>query len=500
MSTRTIAGQALLSEVEAFLSKEIHGAVISGQEVFASNGETFDTHDPGSGEKLATVANMQPDDVERAVVAAQEAFDKADWARLPANERGVLLMRLADTVEQHKLIITQIESLDCGKIAAQAEDDVQNFIDTVRYFCNLAQGLSPNTAIPVAGHEASVVRHAWGPCGFIVPWNFPLLLCGWGIGPAMAAGNTCVVKPAEDTPLSTLYVAHLAREIGIPDGVINVIPGVGEVTGAALSRNPNLCRMSFTGSPEVGRMVARDCGHNLIPVKLELGGKGAAVIFDDVDIPEAADKLAQAITFHTGQVCCDATRWLVQKSIYDDFVNAAVERLKAIQIGHPLGQATQMGPVVSDIQHKRVLGYLEKGTAAGAETVLEGGAAQIEGCEGGHYVKPALLAGSLDNVAAREEIFGPVAYLAPFSDESEGIRLANNTDYGLANSVWSSNLARCKRVASQFEAGNGWINSHNVVVHGVPYAGVKKSGMGGGVVSLETLLDYYRNISVIRPI
>jgi acyl-CoA reductase-like NAD-dependent aldehyde dehydrogenase len=206
MSTRTIAGQALLHEVEAFLSKEIHGAVIGGREVFASNGDTFDTHDPGSGKKLATVANMQPDDVESAVAAAQEAFDKADWARLPANERGVLLMRLADTVEQHKLIITQIESPDCGKIAAQAEDDVQNFIDTVRYFCNLAQGLSLDTVIPVAGHEASVVRHAWGPCGFIVPWNFPFLLCGWGIGPAMAAGNTCVVKPAEDTPLSTLYV------------------------------------------------------------------------------------------------------------------------------------------------------------------------------------------------------------------------------------------------------------------------------------------------------
>jgi len=500
MTMQTAAGKTLLPEVQAFLSKEVHGAVIGGQEVTASNGDTFDTRDPGTGEKLATVSNMQPDDVERAVAAAQKAFDEADWARLPVNERGVHLMRLADAVEQRKPIIAQIEALDCGKIEAQAADDVQNFIDTIRYFCGLAQGLSLDTAIPVAGHEASVVRHAWGPCGFIVPWNFPFLLCGWGIGPAMAAGNTCVVKPAEDTPLSALYLAHLAKEIGIPDGVINVIPGVGEVTGAALSKNPNLCRMSFTGSPDVGRLVARECGQNLIPVKLELGGKGAAVIFDDVDIPEAADKLAQAITSHTGQVCCTATRWLVQKTIYDDFVNAAVDRLKAVQIGHPLGEGTQMGPVVSEVQHKRVLGYLEKGTAAGAETVLEGGPAQVEECAGGHYVKPALLAGSLDNVAAREEIFGPVAYLASFNDESEGIRLANNTDYGLANSVWSSDLARCKRVASQFETGNGWINSHNVVVHGVPYAGVKKSGMGGGVVSLETLLDYYRNISVIRPL
>ena len=400
MTMQTATGKTLLPEVQAFLSKEVHGAVIGGQEVTASNGDTFDTRDPGTGEKLATVSNMQPDDVERAVAAAQKAFDEADWARLPVNERGVHLMRLADAVEQRKSIIAQIEALDSGKIEAQAADDVQNFIDTIRYFCGLAQGLSLDTAIPVAGHEASVVRHAWGPCGFIVPWNFPFLLCGWGIGPAMAAGNTCVVKPAEDTPLSALYVAHLAKEIGIPDGVINVIPGVGEVTGAALSKNPNLCRMSFTGSPEVGRLVARECGQNLIPVKLELGGKGAAVIFDDVDIPEAADKLAQAITFHAGQVCCDATRWLVQKTIYDDFVNAAVDRLKAVQIGHPLGDGTQMGPVVSEVQHKRVLGYLEKGTAAGAETVLEGGAAQVEGCAGGHYVKPALLAGSLDNVAA----------------------------------------------------------------------------------------------------
>ncbi|MEC8989199.1 MAG: aldehyde dehydrogenase family protein, partial [Verrucomicrobiota bacterium] len=302
MTMQTAVGKTLLPEVQVFLSKEVHGAVIGGREMSASNGNTFDTLDPGTGEKLATVSNMQPDDVERAVAAAQKTFNEADWARLPVNERGVHLMRLADAVEQRKSIIAQIEALDSGKIETQAVDDVQNFIDTVRYFCGLAQGLSLDTAIPVAGHEASVVRHAWGPCGFIVPWNFPFLLCGWGIGPAMAAGNTCVVKPAEDTPLSALYLAHLAKEIGIPDGVINVIPGVGEVTGAALSQNPNLCRMSFTGSPEVGRLVARECGQNLIPVKLELGGKGAAVIFDDVDIPEAADKLAQAITFHTGQV------------------------------------------------------------------------------------------------------------------------------------------------------------------------------------------------------
>ena len=499
MTMETAAQTELLPEVRKFLDKKIHGALIGGVEVMASDGGTFDTHDPGSGENLATVANLTAEDVEHAVSAAQEAFDESDWAKMPVNERSVFLHRLADEVEKRKAIIAQIESLDCGKIYEQAVADVENFIETHRYFAELAQNLELRTVIAVKGHEAAVVRHPWGPCGFIIPWNFPFLLCGWGIAPATAAGNTCVVKPAEDTPLSTLYVAHLAKEIGYPDGVINVIPGLGEQTGAALSENPNLKRMSFTGSPEVGRMVASNCGGNLIPVKLELGGKGAAVIFSDVDINDAAEKLVGAITFHTGQVCCDATRWLIQRDIYEDFINAAVERLKAVKIGHQMDDGTQMGPVVSEVQRNRVLGYLEKGAAGGAEILLEGGAAEVSG-RTGQYVKPALLAGPLDNVAAREEIFGPVAYCAPFGDEAEGVRLANDTDYGLANSVWSSDLARCRRVAESFDAGNGWINAHNVVVHGVPYAGVKKSGMGGGVVSLETLLDYYRNISVIRPL
>jgi len=499
MSINTVFNADLLPEVQEFLNKKTHGAMIEGEEVMASDGGTFDTHDPGSGEKLATVANLTGKDVERAVAAAQRVFDKSDWARMPVDERCTHLLRLADEVEKRKAIIAQIESLDCGKIYEQAVADVENFIETHRYFADLTQNLELRTPINVDGHEAASVRHPWGPCGFIIPWNFPFLLCGWGIAPATAAGNTCVIKPAEDTTLSTLYVAHLAKEIGYPDGVINVIPGVGEQTGAALSENPNLKRMSFTGSPEVGRLVASNCGGNLIPVKLELGGKGAAVIFDDVDINDTAEKLVGAITFHTGQVCCDATRWLIQKDIYGDFINAATERLKAVNIGHQMNNTTQMGPVVSEVQLKRVLRYLEQGIADGAEALLEGGIAEVNE-HNGHFVKPALLAGSLDNVAAREEIFGPVAYCAPFGDEAEGLRLANDTEYGLANSVWSNDLTKCHRVAEAFEAGNGWINSHNVVVHGVPYAGVKKSGMGGGVVSRETLLDYYRNISVIRPL
>jgi len=497
MATTTLAN--LMPEVTAFLGAGPLGGVIAGRQIASSNRETFTTVDPGTSEVLAEVCAMQPDDVDRAVRAAAEAFAKSGWATLSPNDRGAMLHRLADEVEKRKKIIARIEALDCGKISWQAEGDVQNFVDTMRYFINMALGVQHRSAIAVAKHEAWTVRHPWGPCAFIFPWNFPFLLAGWGIAPALAAGNTVVIKPAEDTPLSTIYLGLLAKEVGIPDGVINVVPGLGEVTGAALAAHPGIKRMSFTGSPEVGRWIAEACGKNLVPVKLELGGKGAAVIFDDVDVPQTAEKLVQAITFHTGQVCCDATRWLVHKRICAPFVEACVERMKQVVVGYTFDSATQMGPVVSEKQRKRVLGYLERGRAEGAEAPLEGGEASVPD-RNGFYVKPALLAGSLDNVAAREEIFGPVAYLASFNDEEEAIRMANNTDYGLANSVWSSDLARAYRVAEAMVAANSWINAHNVFPHGVPYGGVNKSGMGGGVLSIQTLFDYWRSMSVVRPL
>lgn len=489
----------LLPEVERFLSQGPHCAIIGGKQVKSSSGETFTTYDPGSGEPLAEVYEMTVEDVDRAVQAGAKAFRETNWATMAPNERSAMLHRLAEEVEKQIPIIGQIESLDAGKIYAQACGDVQNFVDTMRYFADLAQHVEHRTTLAVKGHEAWTVRHPWGVCGFIFPWNFPMLLFGWGTAPALAAGNTVVVKPAEDTPLSSLYLAQLALEVGIPEGVINVVPGSGATTGAALTNNPSLRRMSFTGSPEVGRLVAEACGRNLVPVKLELGGKGAAVVFEDVDLDSTADKLVGAITFHTGQVCCDATRWIVQRSIYDKFVDECVDRLKQVAVGYQLSDESQMGPVVNKKQQERILGYLEKGKKGGAKIVLEGGVAEVSG-RNGHYVKPALLAGSLDNVAAQEEIFGPVAYLAPFDDEMQAIEMANNTDYGLANSVWSTNKDRANRVAEKLCAGNAWINAHNVFPHGVPYGGVFKSGLGGGVLSIETLMDYWRQMSVVRPL
>ena len=494
----TLEQQQLLPEVSEFLASGPLKAMIGGKEVASSTGATFTTHDPGSGETLAEIHDMHPEDVDRAVETGAETFRETNWAGLPANERGALLHRFADEIEKRIEIFAQIESLDAGKIYGQALGDVQNLSDTTRYFTDLAQYVQYRTTIAAKGHEAWQVRHPWGVCGFIFPWNFPLLLIGWGITPALAAGNTVVIKPAEDTSLSALYLAKVAKEVGIPDGVINVVPGMGPTAGAALANNPKLQRMSFTGSPEVGRLVAESCGRNLVPVKLELGGKGAAVIFDDVDIADTAEKLVEAITFHTGQVCCDATRWIVHRKIYDQFVDECVVRLKNVTVGYQMSDKSQMGPVVNEKQRQRILNYLKKGQEGGAELVLEGGVAEVPGREG-HYVKPALLAGSLDNVAAQEEIFGPVAFLSTFDDDVQAIEMANSTDYGLANSVWSTDLSRATRVAEMLCAGNAWINAHNLFPYGVPYGGIHKSGMGGGVLSIETLMDYWRTMSVVRP-
>lgn len=491
----------LLQEVKTFIAQKPVPMFIGGKWSESSEGHSFITCDPGDGTPLATVAEGKAADIDRAVTSAIEAFRKSAWATISVKERAVLIHRLADLVDRNRENLAQLESLDVGKpFSAALSIDIPNVAQTLRWYADLAIHTRLREPIAVSGHEAWQVRFPYGPIGLILPWNFPMLLVGWNISPILAAGNTVIIKPAEDTPLSTLYFCKLVQEAGIPDGVVNVVPGFGETAGRALAEHPGIKRMGFTGSPEVGRMIAAAGGKNLVPVKLELGGKGAAVVFDDVDVESVAAQLVAAVTFNTGQVCCTATRWLLHDKIWNPFVQSAKKIMTAIRIGHGMDSDTQMGPAVSEKQRQRILSYLQKGEKEGAKCLLAGGKAEVAGHTGGFYVKPALLAGRPDNICAQDEIFGPVAYLMKFRDEQEAIELVNRSPYGLANSVWSRDLNRAGRVAEALIAGNGWINGHNLFPHGVPYAGCNLSGCGGGVLGPDTLFDYLRPQSFVRPL
>jgi len=490
----------LLPAVKEFLSQRPVKMFIGGKWIESADKQTFETLDPGSGTPLAAVAEGKAADVDSAVQAARDAFKTSGWPTMPVNERSVLLHRLADLVDKYNDELAQLESLDVGKPYSAARTiDIPNVAQTLRWYADFAVHTRLQEPIPVSGFEARQVRFPYGVAAFVLPWNFPMLLVGWNLSPALAAGNTAVIKPAEDTPLSTLYFCKLIQEAGIPDGVVNVVPGYGEVAGKALSEHPGINRMGFTGSPEVGRMIASACGKNLVPVKLELGGKGAAVVFDDVDVKNVAEQLVGAVTFNTGQVCCTATRWLVHERVWDEFLSNAKQMCQAIKIGHSMAADTQMGPAVSEKQQQRILGYLEKGQAQGAEALLPGGRADIKDHPQGFYVQPALLTGDPDNVCCQEEIFGPVAYLMKFSEEDAAVEVVNRSNYGLANSVWTNDLNRANRVAEAMVAGNSWINAHNIFPHGVPYAGCNLSGLGGGVLGPDTYFDYLRPQSVVRP-
>ena len=487
------------TEIEKFLGAAPVPLYIGGTWRAAQAGGVIEVQQPGDGTRLAEVAAGDSADIDDAVAAANRAFPA--WAAMPVTDRAALLHRYADAIEDNAELLGNLESLDVGKpVVGAVGFDVPFAVQAFRYFADLSVYTRRSEPLPLAHIEARQIQVPYGPCGFIFPWNFPFLLYAWGVSAALAAGNTVVVKPAELTPLSTLYACHLAEQVGIPAGVINVVPGLGQTAGAALSHHTRIRRMSFTGSPEVGIEVATAAARNLVPCKLELGGKGAAVVFDDVDVADTAHKLADAITGNSGQVCCTATRWVVHESIVDELVSEAKDRLADVVIGPGYEESTTMGPLVSETQRRRVLGYIDKGVASGATMLLEGGPAKPAGHEGGFFVKPALLSGDPDNICAREEIFGPVAIVIPFNDEDQVVKTVNRSHYGLANSVWSADLNRANRVAEQLVAGNSWINAHNVFAYGLPYGGVNLSGYGGGVNSPETLMDYLRPQTIARPL
>lgn len=471
---------------------------IGGKTLPSRDGAVQDVLDPSTGSRITSIAIGGGAEVEMAFAAAQAAFPA--WAAKSPVERAVFLHRLADAMEKHAKDLIQIESLDVGKAIVNSESfDIPFGVACVRYFADLVQHVSMDTPLALRHMEARTHRAPYGVCGFIFPWNFPFDLLMWNVIPALAAGNTVVVKPSSITPLSTFFVAELAREAGLPDGVMNVVGGGGAV-GRAICNHPALKRISFTGSTEVGKEIGEICGRNLVPVKLELGGKGAAVVFEDADIEATATQLAGAITFNTGQVCCTATRWLFHEKIHDKLVESVIAKLKATKLGPALDHDTQMGPLTSKVHYDRVLDHLERGKAQGAKALLEGKPASPKGYERGYYMTHSVMTGAPENVCCSEEIFGPSAFVLKFKEEPEAVRMVNSLAYGLANSVWSADLTRANRVAEQLYAGNNWINAHNVFAYGLPYGGVNQSGNGGGVNSSETLLDYLRSVTIARPL
>jgi phenylacetaldehyde dehydrogenase len=484
-------------QVAEFIDKP-RKMLINGQWVNAASGKTFPTYNPATGEVLAQVAEGDRDDVEQAVRAARKAFDNGPWRRMTASERGRLVWKLGDLIEQHAEEFAYIESLDNGKPLKVAKAaDVPLAADLFHYMAGWATKIEGNTIpISVPGHFAYTLREPIGVVAQIIPWNFPLLMAAWKLGPALATGCTVILKPAEQTPLSALRLGELIQEAGFPDGVVNIIPGYGETAGAALAAHPDVDKIAFTGSTEVGKLIVHAAAGNLKKVSLELGGKSPNVIFKDADLETAIPGAASAIYFNHGQCCCAGSRLYVEKSVYDQVVEGVAERAKKIRVGAGLDPDTQMGPLVSTEQLDRVCGYLESGFSEGAKAVAGGKKAG----DRGYFVEPTLLVDTNENMkVVKEEIFGPVVTAMPFSDPEEIVPRANDSEYGLAAGVWTRDLGKAHRMAAHLRAGTVWINCYNVFDAALPFGGYKQSGWGREM-GHEVLNNYTQTKAVCAKI
>jgi phenylacetaldehyde dehydrogenase len=454
---------------------------IDGKWVAAASGKTFPVYNPATGEVLAQVAEGDREDINRAVKAARKAFEDGPWSKMTSSERGRLIWKLGDLLEQHLEEFAQLESLDNGKPLAVARvADIPLAVDLLRYMAGWATKIEGNT-IPIsagggkAKFLAYTLREPIGVVGQIIPWNFPLLMAAWKLGPALATGCTVVLKPAEQTPLSALFLAELVAEAGIPDGVVNVVPGYGETAGAALAAHPDVDKVAFTGSTEVGKLILQAAAGNLKKVSLELGGKSPNVVFDDADLQSTIPGAANAIFFNHGQCCCAGSRLYVEQAIFDDVVSGVAERAKNIKLGHGFHPDTTMGPLVSEEQMNRVCSYLDAGLNEGAEAVVGG-----KRCEGlGYFVEPTVMVKTNSEMkVVKEEIFGPVVCAMPFKDPDKLVAEANQSEYGLAAAVWTRDLSKAHRIAEKLRAGTVWINCYNVFDAAMPFGGYKQSGWG----------------------
>ena len=439
----------------------------------------FEDLNPATGEVLTRVSAGSADDIDGAVRAARAALE-GEWAAVTGGQRGILLNRLADLVERDAAELCRLEALDIGKPVAQPGIlDVPNTVATFRHFAGWADKIKGET-IPTSGYFGSpthsyTVREPVGVIGMIIPWNTPLMIAAWKLGPALAAGNTVVVKPAEDAPLSILHLAKLIHEAGFPAGVVNVVPGLGSVAGEALVRHADVDKISFTGSPDVGRHIQKVAAETFKRVTLELGGKSPHIILEDADVEAAIQGVAMGVFFNQGEVCAAGTRVLVHRSHYDAVVEALGAAASQQVLGDPFDESTTMGALVNAKQQQRVLDYIDRGIAEGGRVVAGGG----RGPGSGFFVQPTIFA-DLDNdsTLAREEIFGPVAVCIPFDTAEEAVRIANTTSYGLAASIWTSNVSSAHSLAAQVRAGAVWVNGWAAIDPALPWGGMKGSGIG----------------------
>jgi aldehyde dehydrogenase (NAD+) len=479
-----LAGASLMTTATAAPKQKVNKPrvadqqmLIGGRWVNSASGKTFDTLNPATGEVICKVAEGDKADIDLAVKAARKAFESGPWARMNPSERGGMLLKLADAVEKHRDELAAIESLDNGKpINDSLAADLPLTIACYRYYAGWADKLYGQT-IPINGPYFTYTRHEpVGVVGQIIPWNFPLLMQAWKWAPALACGNTVVLKPAEQTPLTALRVAQLALDVGFPEGVINVVPGYGPTAGAALSGHMDVDKIAFTGETSTGKIVMTAAAQsNLKRVSLELGGKSPNVVFADADLDAAIEGAYFGLFFNQGQCCCAGSRLFVQERVYDEFVERIAAKAKGRRVGDPFSAETEQGPQVSEEQFDRVMGYIEAGKKDGAK-MLTGGSRVGER---GYFIQPTVFTDVRDDMKiAKEEIFGPVMSILKFKDVEEVVERGNRTFYGLAAAVWTKDIAKALQMANRLRAGTVWVNCFDVFDAGAPFGGFKMSGIG----------------------